>query len=330
MIRRLLFFVLVCFFFFSSNAFVFAQSLGGGTVAVNLSPSNPGPNQSVTLALTSYSFSLQTAEIDWSIDGGKIVGGIGYSKYTITTKAIGRSTRVDITVTPIGSIPITQTVTIVPASVDLLWEATDSTVPPFYKGKALATAESAVKFVAIPQVVSGDGSLVPSSDFLYEWRDEYNPDDAHSGFGKNSFTTSMDYLNPTRNIGVDVSGRDGVIAATNDIALDPSDPMLALYAVSPLYGALYDHQLGADYTVTDTDTSIMAMPYYFSPGNPTSSQLAYTWSLNGNTVETPGIPNMLYLHRGDASTGDASVNLSLVNSTKLLQELTADLTLHLQ
>ena len=140
----------------------------------------------------------------------------------------------------------------------------------------------------------------------------------------------MDYINPARHMSVDVSGKDGTIVASSDLTLDPFDPQLVLYASSPLYGALYDHALVGDYTVSDADASLIAVPYYFSPGNPTSSQLAYTWTLNGNEVTTPGVPNMLYLHRQDTATGDALVNLSLVNTRTLLQELSTALTLHLQ
>ena len=307
-----------------------AQALGGASVSVSLFPTSPGPNQQVTITVNTYSFSLQTAEIDWTVDGGKTVGGIGYSKYTITTKKLGSPTVVTVTITPIGSLPVVQTITVVPSSVDILWQATDSVVPPFYRGKALVTSESKVKFVAIPQVLDGDGSLIPTSGFLYEWRDEYNPDDAHSGFGKNVFTTAMDYINPTRNIGVDISGRDGTVAASSDVALDPSDPKLVWYAGSPLYGTLYNHALTEDYTVKDSDASLVVFPYYFSPGNPTSSQISYTWSLNGNTLSTPATPNTLFLHRSNAEQGDALVNVSMLNTTKLFQELQSSLTLHLQ
>ena len=44
----------------------------------------------------------------------------------------------------------------------LLWQANDSYVPPFYKGKALPGADTKIKIVAMPEIRSG--SLLDTLD----------------------------------------------------------------------------------------------------------------------------------------------------------------------
>jgi len=45
---------------------------------------------------------------------------------------------------------IDKEIVIEPAQLDILWESTDSYVPPFYEGKALPSIESTIKVVALP------------------------------------------------------------------------------------------------------------------------------------------------------------------------------------
>ena len=299
-------------------------------VSVSVSPTNPGPNQLVTVTLTSYAFDLQTAEIDWTATGQHSSVGIGDTTYSFTTKGIGSSTTVQATVTPVGSIAIHESVTITPMVVDMLWEATDSIVPPFYEGKAMPTSESAVKFVAIPQIKASNGTYMAPSSFVYDWSENYTADAADSGFGVNGYQAYMDYLNLDKYVSVDVSSQDGSLATSGNMTLSPSQPEVVWYAASPLYGPLYNQALSGSYAVVGSDTSLLAEPYFFSPGTPLSKQLTYAWSLNGGTLATPTIPNTLYLHRDTNDTGTATVSVEISNLNKLFQDATANLTLSLQ
>ncbi len=299
-------------------------------ISVSTDPINPGANQSVTVTLQSYSLDLQSSEIDWSLDGKRMKGGIGNNTFTFTTKSIGSPSTVSVTVIPIGVPQITKTITINPMSVDILWQATDSIVPPLYKGKAMPTSESQIKFVAIPQVQTAGGSLVASSSLIYDWKENYISDQSNSGYGKDFFITAMDYLNPTKDVSVSVGTRDGGTATDGTVEIKPINPEVLWYASSPLYGPLFSAALGDSYTVAGNETSLVAMPYFFSPSNPASNLLSYAWQINGTAVDTPTIPNSLYLHRDSSSTGSATIDLSISNTTKLFQEATTHLNLLLQ
>ena len=284
----------------------------------------------MTITLSSFTEDLKAAFISWTVDGHALVGGIGEDSITIKTKGLGASTTITALVTALGQAPVERTVTISPTSVDMLWEATDAVVPPLYRGKAMPTSESAVKFVAIPQVLSSNGAALSPDGFLYDWEENYVEDDSKDGYAKSGFDTAMDYLNPAKHMSVDVSGRDGAVVASNEMDVSPSDPELLFYASSPLYGPLYGNALNGSYTVNGSDTSVLAEPYFFSPGNTASPSLAYTWTLNGSPIDTPTIPNSLFLHRDSNSTGTATLSVEIANTTKLFQDLTANLALSLQ
>jgi hypothetical protein len=330
MMRRIVFsFFLIAAVSFGATA-ALAQTLSlASDVSVTLTPEHPGPNTSVTIQLTSFSTSLENAYIAWTVDGRAASSGVGADRLTLSTKTVGVATSVAATISPVGETPILKTIRISPASVDILWQATDAVVPPFYRGRSLPTKESAVKFVAIPEVLATNGSLLAPGNFVYAWKENYVPN-TKGGYGKNGYASVMDYLNPAKHIGVELSSRDGSIVAVNSLDLVPNDPKILWYASSPLYGPLYDHALDGSYSVTGSDTSLIAEPYFFSPKDPASKALSYEWKLNGNTIDTPFIPNSLFLHRESADTGTASVSVSITNLAKLFQDATARLTLSLE
>ncbi len=307
----------------------YAHAQTASDISVTLSPETPGPRQDVTITLTSFSTNLQSADIEWSIDGGSPIGGIGVTKYSLTTKAAGVSTSIAVTINPVRSAQVKKYITINPMSVDLLWEAVDSTVPPLYRGKAMPTSESSLKFVAIPNVQSGSGSLLPASSLIYDWQENYTNDQSSSGFGENSYTTDMDYLNPAKHVAVNVSPRDAGVAASSYADVTPVDPKIVWYASSPLYGPIFDMALSGSYSVNGTDTSLYVEPYFFSPGDATSKELEYTWSINGQDIATPATPNSIFLQKDQSTTGRANIDVTILNTTKLFQEISSSLSLYL-
>jgi len=323
--------VLAALFFFSAGTAHAQAEAFNSDISVSTIPENPGPNQSVTISLSSFSISTKSADIRWSVDGRGATGGVGRDTFTFTTKDVGASTSIAITITPVGSIPIRKNIVIVPETADLLWQATDSIVPPFYRGKAMPTSESDIRFVAIPNIRSTGGIFPPSSILIYNWKEDDDNNAAASGYGKDSYAVTMDYLNPAKRIDVQVSSLDGSVTAETETTITPASPKVLWYASSPLYGPLYNTALGGTYTVSGSETSLFAEPYFFSTDSDSTFQtLKYEWQLNGQAIATPNIPNALLLHRDDTATGSATVDVTVTNVTKLFQELSAHLDLSLQ
>lgn len=299
-------------------------------IAISVSPANPAPRETVTVHAQSYALDLSGASIRWILDGKVVSDTIGGDSYTFTTKDAGINSTIKVTATPTSGDQVSATVTITPSTMDILWQATDSIVPPLYRGKALPTSESTLKYVAMPELRAANGTQIAPSTLVYTWKQNYNLNQKASGYGKNSFVSANSYLNTSEKINVSAQTRDAATTGTAAVTISFVKPKILWYAASPVYGPQFETALQDSYTVIGSDTSILAEPYFFSPADPASKKLAYVWKLNGAALDTPYIPNTLFLHRDENSTGDAQVSLSLSNVTTLFQEAVAKLTLHLQ
>ncbi len=313
-------------------AFSRAQISNAGIedLTIETYPKNPGAFTSTTISLSSYSDFVDTAKITWKLNGKLMLSGIGKKQYSFTTGSFGTASVIEVVLTPTSGLPTTKRIQITPMGIDLLWEATDSIVPPMYRGKALPASESKIRIVAIPQIKSDSGNLIDQYNMLYNWKQNYEQSVSDSGFGKNSFDIDTSYLNPTEHIEVSASTRDGGSSIDTDINIRTGNPFIIWYPMSPLYGPIFEHAITGDYPVAASSISILAEPYFFSPGNPNSKSLSYEWTLNGQKIDTPQIPNTLFLQRNNSSKGTAPVSVLVSSIENLFQETTARVNLILK
>ena len=298
-------------------------------VSINVSPKIPQANQQVTLTIKTFLINVTTADISWSVDGKKVQSGIGLTSFTFTTKDVGESTTIDCSILAVNGYPINKQIVVTPSSVDILWEATDSAVPPFYKGKALPISESTLKFVAIPNIKTNTGAYVNPSDMVYMWQNDFDLDRNGSGYGKDSYTVEMGVSDQGENIGVTAQTRDGGLSADQQIQTGVYDPKILWYAESPLYGPQFERAINDGFSIKSSDISVFAEPLFASPKNILSSDLSYLWQLNGNDAGDQKPANILTLHRNNSNQGDATIDLTVNNSQKYLEELKSTLILHL-
>jgi len=322
-------------FFLTTITFAHAQTQSNpvgslNDLSVGLSPEIPQANQEVTLKLKTYLLNLSSADINWSIDGKSAQHGIGIDSFVFTTKGVGMPTTIDVSVLPVGGYVIKKSLTITPSSMDILWEATDSAVPPFYKGKALPTTEATIKYVAIPNMKTSSGTFVNPKDVMYNWSNNYELDSKSSGYGKDAYVFKMPFTDQKETVSVVGQMRGGGLSAQNEIQTSIYNPLVVWYLSSPLYGPQFDKAINSGYTVTSNDISVFAQPFFVSPKNILAKNLSYSWELNSQTLDAQTVPNVLILHRNDDNKGDAVVDLTINNSDKYLQELTSSLVLHLQ
>jgi hypothetical protein len=121
------------------------------SILVNMVPENPAPNEGVAISLNSYASNLDAVMITWRVDGKISLSGIGKKTFLLTAPAAGKTTNVSVLIAlPDGD--ITKDIAVRPAEMVLLWQADDSYVPPFYKGKAMPSAQSEIKVVAMPEI----------------------------------------------------------------------------------------------------------------------------------------------------------------------------------
>lgn len=298
-------------------------------VTVKLSPSIPGPNEQVTITLQTFAFDLNKATISWTVNG-KLTPSIqtGGKSLKVTTGGIGTTTNVQVSISGSGFDTITKNILIRPAEIDLLWEVKDSYTPPFYKGKALPSSESTLKFTAIPNIKSAGGTKLKSSDFVFNWKRNFNSDQAASGYGKDSFEIKHNYLNKEEVVGLVVSGVSIPTGASTQETIVPSQPKILFYEQSPLYGTLYQKELGQLFTMTSDETSLVAEPYFFSPKNVIYSDVQFKWNVNGASVSNQSPKNILPVRKGGTG-GSSKITITVESISKLFQSATKTLFVNL-
>ncbi|HVU85592.1 MAG TPA: hypothetical protein VHC50_12165, partial [Puia sp.] len=155
-LRAVLFFSLLAagFFLFSP---VSAQNIQQSTsIIMSVIPANPKPGDIVDISLNSFAEDLNTSTITWVVNGKSSSGGVGQKSFSLQAPAAGSTTTVTAIVkTSDGQLSEVSTA-LHPAVMDLLWQAEDSYVPPFYRGKALPGPDTFVKVVAMPQINTGN------------------------------------------------------------------------------------------------------------------------------------------------------------------------------
>lgn len=320
--------------FLTPGAFVSAQLIGSTDASlvndrdidVALTPEQPGPNQNVTIELSSYATEMNKATITWSVNGATKLNGIGKTKLSITTGDVGQKTDVSIVIITQEGTRVDKRIVITPAQLDILWEAPETYTPPFYKGKALPIKESKVRVFGMP--VRPDGTVTPSN-YSYRWEKAFKVDQSASGYGKYWFDTRNNYLNLTDTIGVTASGITN-FGGTGSITLTYTNPKILFYEVSPAYGTLYQKNLNSGVTLGTKDMTIIAEPFFFSEkdGSVLEKSMRYLWSINNRAIPPPAKINQLTL-RGSTETGVAKVSLSITNTLTLFQDAISLLTITL-
>ncbi len=310
--------------------FAFGQSAIKETdVTLKLSPSIPGPNEEVTITLQTYAFDLNKANISWTVNG-KLTPSTetGGKSIKINTGAVGTTTQIGISIQGNGFDEIVKNVTIRPAEIDLLWEVSDSYTPPFYKGKALPSSESTIKVVAFPNIKTSSGSKLKSTDFVFNWKRNFNSDQAHSGYGKDMFEIKHNYLNKEEVISLVVSGVNIPTGAESEVTLAPGNPKILFYEQSPLYGVQYQKELGQVFTMSGNETALVVEPYFFSPKKVLYSDVIFKWNINGASIPNQAPKNILPVQKGGTG-GSSKITITVESVSRLFQSATKTLFVNL-
>lgn len=296
---------------------------------VSVSPSFPGPNQEVTLSIEDYSIEVNTANILWFKNGILEKNGVGEKKFTLTTRGLGTSDYIEIQAISYQGLPsFSKEITIRPAEVDLVWES-DSSVPPFYKGRSLSSSNSEVKFVAMPYLIDSNGQILDPKKLVYKWKENWKLKSEVSGYGKNVFVWDRSKSFQDKIITVEVSNIEGTFGAEKSVSLNDYETKIIFYKKDPLLGILYQNSLGSEINLNDEELNIVAEPFFFStedlPGN-----IKYKWTLNGkNLVDSQGENSLIIKKSESSNKGFSLLKLDIQNIKKVLQEASKTIKINL-
>ncbi len=287
------------------------SSLGQGGLSMTVSPQYPAPGTNVSFTLQDYQDDLNVATIVWTVNGTRQASGVGQASFQMTTGTTGSHSTVTATVTTTKGAVITQSATIVPAGVDLLWQA-HSYVPPFYLGKALFPFQGTITVTAMPTF-----ALTNPKNAVYTWQLDGGAMPDVSGSGKNTITLTGSILLKPINLSVTARSADGSLTAQNSITLTGTNPNVILYQESPLYGTLLNKALGSALSLAG-QTGFNATPYFFDSTSPYTNTATFQWSINSTSV-TSQTGQVLVVAPPANQSGTSSVAVTATNSAKPFQ-----------
>ena len=134
---------------------------------ITTSPKYPKPNELVRITIESYLTDLNKATLAWSVNGDVVTQGIGKKTFSFNNGASGKTTRVSVLIRTNGGEVVVKEFSFSPIGVTILWEA-DTYTPPFYKGKPLASAQSSIRAVAIPDTGNAK-NILGAGNLVYVW-----------------------------------------------------------------------------------------------------------------------------------------------------------------
>ncbi len=316
-IKSVLVFFFVFFGFFIASTTSFAQT---ESFSFDVTPQNPEPYSTVRVSISSFSVDLDRASLTWTLDENLILSGIGKTQTTFQTKGLGEISVLKVEALFSNGLKLNKVLAIQPAYLDILWEASDSYTPPFYKGKALPTPETIIKVVAVPEIKSYGGSKYNPSSLVYTWKKGIETQQSSSGFNKQYFSFKHSVFDKDQRIGVEVASQDGFSRAEGSTLITFTKPIVAIYKEDSRKGLDLSRELSREGNSVSGKTSLAAVPYFFSVDKSDDSDLRYVWKINDRQTTPPGKKSKLTIEKGGEEGGSANIKLSIESITKLFQE----------
>jgi hypothetical protein len=293
-------------YFFSQTAHAqFTASTGSTELSLSGNLAYPLPNTDITVSAESSITDIGTAHVTWYINDRKAESGTGMTTFTTKLGEVGSVTTIKaVAVTRLGE-TLSGSKTFRPASVDLVWES-GSYTPPFYKGKALVTAGSPIRVVALPQL---SGSSLNDTQYTFTWTIDGKVLSNESGFGKNVLSVNATVANRPLVIGVTVSTADKRISAKNAITIRSTQPTLIVYPFNVAYGTMLNRAITDTIAMTEQEISFSAVPYFTSASN-----FSYQWSVNNTRINE--IDSVVTLRKSPEEKGEATLRTqAIINGT---------------
>ncbi len=313
--KKMILFVLFC----AAAPFLATAQINPQDLSVKISPELPEPGDRVVVDIESFVTDLDRSRITWTLDGTQLSQQIGQKEVSFTAGPIGSQHTMIITVVTSDVGTISKTITISPATVDLIWEATNSHTPRFYKGRALNAHEGGVVVQALPYFVDSRGAQINPKSLVYTWRVNNKPQLQASGFGKDTFRFIGPSLYRASEITLDVESTENDFRARRTITLNAQSPKILFYKQSPLFGErLLNPISGGTLQLDEDEILVRAEPYFFSDVTD-GSVVDYDWKIDGREVVTVGDRNVLTLRKPETGEGRSAISLEIKHIPKLLQ-----------
>ncbi len=312
----LLFFVSLFFVTFGIAKAQYQAPIDG--VIISSTPEKPAPNEIVTITIESYLIDLNSSSVIWLVDGKEVARGVGIKKITTKSPNIGKRTTVLAIISANNGKEVRKSITLKSGSVDIVWEASRSYTPPFYKGKNPFVYENWIKLIAIPHLSSDGIKEVDPKNLVYRWKMGGKDIENGTGYGVQSIEIKASEIPKPLDISVDVYTRDQREEANSFVRIEPVEPSIGFYEISPLYGILLNKSLVNIHTMNNAELNIMAAPFGFN-FNTKNNKISYLWSINN--IEQPELTknqSIILRPKGDID-GSSNINIEVRHENDILE-----------
>jgi hypothetical protein len=292
--------ILITIFSVSSSYAQFENTNLGSDVSINITPANPEPGQNITAEIKSYSLDINQSSIVWRYNGAVIASGVGKTRINTIAPSSNGGALLTATVSSAGSSPITTSINIKAASIDLLWEAVDSYTPPFYKGKALLSRNGIIRATAIPNINS-------PKNLSFEWSRNGSVDLDISGYNKSSIVFKNETLKQQEDISVNAT--NGLFSGTSSLSLVPDSPEIITYQKQE---GFTDYSRGYREALSTAALGIVLRfePYFFYIPKSISSNLSFSIKNEDTSIYGSPEPNEIDLSAPEIK-GESNLDISI-------------------
>lgn len=277
---------------------------------ISVQPENPLPGENVVVTLNSSNIDLDKASILWRANGKTVESGLGKKSISIAAPSGGTTGIITATIGTVGFQNIEVSTTIRSGMLDLLWEATESYTPPFYKGKALPSTNSQIKMHAIP-------ALNAPRSMVYTWSKDDTVLGSMSGAGKSSYIFRNSELNNSEKITINGSSGNFNVSTTKIVQIE--NPTYIVYKKNE---GFIDYATGSQNSVSTNQQGIILRiePFFFSANrNPRILSFSILDNENYN-ISNSNKPNEIAISGGGA-TGSMSLNISISSPQIIFQQI---------
>lgn len=285
----------------TADPFSSLTSIQPGDIDVILSPENPGPRQIVSITLRSDSTDLTRARISWFVQEKQVLSGIGKNSLSVQTRDYGQPISITITITTIDGTVLNRSLTLSAEDMTVHWEAVDAYAPPFYKGKKLSAQEALVKVAAVPLFgIAAKSADTRQASFIWSRNSDKLP--ASSGWANDSIIIKQNNLRTSEAVSVSAQDQSGAHSARGSVTVTPTTPRTLLFVRDPDTGVRSPYAFGS--YKTDKTFVLEAVPFGLSRAAYNNDGFQSTWTVNGNSISTPGDP-LSFLVRPPGTSGVA-------------------------
>jgi len=246
--------------------------------------------------------------------------GVRGNEITVRVGDIGTITRIKATVIRRADRPVVKTITINPATINILISP-DTYTPYWYAGAPEVTAGSTVTLTALPIMRTTTGRSIATDEIDFIWRS--GGEVLTHSLGENSIVFTALSSGLPREISVQATAGDGEAVAIEKIIITPVSPEIFFYQEHPTLDTRRGTNIEA-IPFTDQEITIRAEPYFFSHGD----ILDVIWSVDGvgvSSSERDG--RLLTVRRASDRAAQVIVDLVVENTIKIAQRVRSSFVL---